>query len=261
MLIAPRLSQRTHKGHPSIETWEETLVGTGSRGDSFEKDIKLGAIHSNASARHVLPSISSDMASLAYNTYISHRSDWNLATTRPTEVLGPVVTEQRSVGSSIYGIRYNPGGTLSVDYEGTEQRHPADDENTPGWDEALARLNAIHSASLRREPSPPPLRIVKRSASNPENQVHPTGRNLRHPTHSDLESISELDMSDSPRDRNIERQRGAALAKLEGRLVASNNRYTTESIYSRSSDGTPFHRPEDGEGRPQWRNLQRHWPD
>ena len=255
MLIAPRLSQ--HKNHRSIETGDETLIGSNSSGGSFEKDIKLGAIHTNAPVRQVVPSVSSNAASVAYHTYMPRSSSLTPATTRLREDLGPVMTEQRSLGRNIYGIRCNLGGTLSVDYEAAEQRQPADDVNPRGFNEALACLNAIDDAAIRRELSPPPLRIVKQAASNLENQVQPSTRTLRNPAHSDLESISELDISDSPRDRDIERRRAAALAKLEGR----SNRYTTESVYSRSSDGTPFYRPVDKEGRPQWRNLERYWPD
>lgn len=254
MLIAPRLSQ--HKNHCSIETGE-TLVGSGSSGGSFEKDIKLEAIYPKAPVPHVVSSAGSDTANLDHNTYPPRSSSLTPVTTRSIEGSGQVMTEQTSPGSNLYGIRYNPGGTLSVDYEAAEQRRPADDVNPPGFYEALARLNAIHEAAIHRELSPPPLRIVKRGASNSEDQIQSPPRILLNPTHSDLESISELDISDISRDRDIERRRAAALAKLEGRSY----RYTTESVYSRGSDGTPFHRPEDREGRPQWRNLQRHWPD
>lgn len=254
MLIAPRFSK--HTNHRSIETVEKPSVGSTSRSNSLEKDIMLGAIYPNAPVHHVDSSASSDTTSPAYHIYMPRSSSLTPATTRSTEGLSPLMTEQRSLGNNIYGIRYNAGGTLSFDYEAAEQRQPTDDVNPPGFDEALARLNAIHEATMRREISPPPLRIVKRAASNSNNQVQPPLRTLRNPTRSDLESLSELDISGSPRDRDIERRRAAALAKLEGR----SDRYTAESIYSRSSDGTPFHRAEDGEGRPQWRSLERHWP-
>lgn len=249
MLIAPRLSQ--HKNHHSIEMGNETLVGSSSSGGSFENDIKLGPIH------HVASSVSIDTAALVYHTYMPRSSSLTHATTQSTEVLGPVMTEQRSAGSNIYGIRYNPGGTLSVDYEAAEQGQPVGDVNPPGFDEALARLNTIHEVAIRRELSQSPLSIVKRGAPDPKDPIQPSTRTPRNPTHSNLESISELDISDMSRDRDIERRRAAALAKLEGRST----RYTTESVYSRSSDGTPFNKPGDVGARPQWKNLQRHWPD
>jgi len=254
-LIAPRLLQ--HKSHRSIETGNETLVGSSPSGGSFEKDIKLGPIFPKTPVPHKVSSLSSDTAGLVYHTYMPRSSSPTHATTQPTEILGLVFTEQRSAGNNIYGIRYNPGGTLSVDYEAAEQEQLADEVNPPGFNEALARLNAIHEAASRRELSHPPLRIVKRTASNPKGRIQPSARALRNPTHSDLESISELDISDIPRDRDIEKRRAAALARLEGRST----RYTTESVYSRSSDGTPFNRPGDVEARPQWGSLQSHWPD
>jgi hypothetical protein len=245
MLIAPRPSQ--HKNHRSIETGNETLVGSSSSGGSFEKDIKLGPIYPKAPVPHLVSSVNSDTASLAYHTYMPRSSSLTHATTQPTEVLGLVLAEQRSAGNNIYGIRCNPGGTLSVDYEAAKQGQPTGEMNPPGFVQALTRLNAIHEVASRRELSPPPLRILKRTASNPKDRIQPFARTLWNPTHSDLESISELDISDIPRDRDIERRRAAALARLEGRST----RYTTESVYSRNSDGTPFNRPGDVEARPE----------
>jgi hypothetical protein len=256
MLLAPRLSK--HTNHCSIETGEETLTGPNSRDDNLENDIKLGIIHLQSPVQFAVPAVNRDATIHTYNSYMPRSSSLSAPATGLGEVLSPELTDQRSVGNNIYGIRYNTGGILTVEHDATEEGHPAKDQNPPGWDEALERLNKIHAAAaLRRELSPSPLQIVKRATPCSEGKVLPSSTTILHPTHPVLESISELDISDHLRDRNIERRRAAALAKLEGRC----NHYTTESVYSRDLDGTPLHRPEDREGRPQWRSLERQWPD
>lgn len=253
MLIAPRVSQ--HKNHRSIETGNETLVGSSSSGVSFEKDIELGEIQPPAPIRHVVPSVRSDTPSISHSTYMPRSSSLNPARIISTDGSDPVLRDQRSFGNKIYGIRYHTGGVLSVEHETPEEKQPANDQNPPRWDEAMERLNEIHTATLRRELSPAPLRIVK--SRDPENQFQRSAGNLIRPVHFDLNSLSEIEISGNLKDEDIERRRAAALAKLEGRI----NRYTAESEYSRGSDGNPLHRPEDREGQPQWRNLERHWPD
>jgi hypothetical protein len=256
MLVAPRLSK--HTNHCSIETGEGTLTGSNSPGDSLENAVKLGVIQPQSPVQLAVPAVNCDATIHTYNTYIPRSSSLTASTTRSGEVLSPEMTDQRSVGNNIYGIRYDTGGIPTAEHDATEERHPAKDQNPPGWGEALERLNKIHAAAaLRRGLSPSPLKIVKRATPCSEGKVQPSGTNILHLSHPELESISELDISDHPRDRNIERRRAAALAKLEGKY----NHYTTESVYSRNSDGTPLHRPEGREGRPQWRSLESQWPD
>jgi hypothetical protein len=256
MLLAPRLSK--HTNHCSIETGEETLTGSNSRDDNLENDIKLGITHLQSPVQFAVPAVNCNATIRTYNTYMPRSSNLSTPATKLGEVLSSKMTDQRSVRNDIYGIRYNTGGILTVEHDATEEGHLAKYQNPPGWDEALERLNKIHAAAaLRRELFPSPLKIMKRVTPCSEGKFQSSSTTIPHPTRPVLESISELNISDHPGDRNIERKRAAALAKLEGRC----NHYTTESVYSRNSDGTPLHRPEDREDRPQWRSLESQWPD
>lgn len=248
MLVNPRLTKNAK--HRSIETGEDTLIESNLRGDGLQKDTFIGNSHPQSSIWPVVRAMSGDSAIHAYNTCVPRSACLTPSSAGPREILSQEMTGKRSLGSDIYGIRYNTGGILTAEYGTAEKAHHENGGVPPRWDEALERLNIIHAATtLHRELSPPPLRIVKEGISNPGDQFRPD--------HSPVESMSELDISDNARDRDIKRTRAAALAKLEGRQ----DPYTTESVYSRTPDGVSLRTPEDMEGRPRWRNLERHWPD
>jgi hypothetical protein len=242
MLISPRLSK--HANHRATEMGEDSLIMPHTRDGNLQKDSKLGALHSQSWP--VVPAVSRDETNQTDTTYAPRSSSLTPSSIKLREVSSPEVTDQKPLGDNIYGIRYNTGGILTVEHDTAQEGYPENDENPPRWDEALERLNSIHAdATIRRELSPAPLRIAKQTTPDFKDQIQ-RPRLLPHLTHSHLESISELDISENARNRDIERTRAAALAKLEGRV----DRYTIESVYSRTSDGTPLYRPKAGEAGP-----------
>lgn len=291
LLIAPRPSN--FNDFRFFEMRHKPFIGHGSGGDGLDREImdtNLGAVHTESPLYKSLASLGHTASSTEREHTsgcqpvpgTSDRLPW---TADSSGVLTALPREHKSLESNIYGIRYNPDGTLALDYGPTRYAGPRDDR----WSEALQRLNALHLGptdhtgptdrvgpafyqtpprwdealqglnTLRKQLSPPPLRIVKRSASNPEHEIQPPARALRHPMRSDLESNAETYQFNSLTERD--RLRALALAKLEGRYSDLRLRYKSDSVYSRTSDGTLINGPGDPEGRPHWKKLESLWPD
>lgn len=255
MLIAPRISQSNATCSFKADDESSTVYGPAS--NSFEKGLRIPTLYPESAVRQAWPSLGNATSPAEHEITLgcnpqSRISNLFSVTMRSLEALRPVTREYGSFQSSANNIQGNLGGSPVLECGLIKQNRPADDQKPSRWDEAIQRLNA-----LRERISPPPISTVKRRTLNPEHQIQPPATTLRHSIYSDLESISDIGPSNSL--TKIERLRAAALAKLEGR--SGSWRYTSDSIYSRNIDGTPFQIHEDHKARPQWKNFGMLWPD
>jgi hypothetical protein len=267
MLIAPRLSGNTDGEASEIRAASRKLdIGASERDETRQNGIqRVASLHEPTECLHLRPlgllrGVTKEekdvinepklQGSTTFEETPTRRGFWN-------GTISEQMTSQQGLGCGLQDPAEAPA----------THAYKSRDEYLEGcrtplhWREAFDRLDA-----LRKDFSPAPLRVVKKSISNPSHQAQslspPSFKILKksasNPSYQSQGRVTkspDLAFSGSssegtaalildPEQTRMERNRALTLAVLEGDLGVHHGTYTP-SEYSRTSDGEPMQEQND----------------